>query len=95
MSKPIQIVLISSGAAPLGEDLCEEVRKRLPTVKWVVQGFGMSEVSVASHFPHLSSNTATCGKLMPNMEMKIVNVETQQEVKQGERGELCVKVGRN
>lgn len=32
------VILISSGAAPLGSDLCEEVQKRLPNVKYVVQG---------------------------------------------------------
>jgi acyl-CoA synthetase (AMP-forming)/AMP-acid ligase II len=32
------VILISSGAAPLGSDLCEEVQKRLPSVKFVVQG---------------------------------------------------------
>lgn len=61
------LIVISSGAAPLGSEVCEEVKKRLPRLKYIVQGFGMSETSVASHIPYLSSNMASCGRLMPNM----------------------------
>jgi acyl-CoA synthetase (AMP-forming)/AMP-acid ligase II len=61
------LLVISSGAAPLGSEICEEVKKRLPNVRYIIQGFGMSETSVASHMPYLSSNMTSCGKLMPNM----------------------------
>ncbi|KAI6218194.1 Acyl-CoA synthetase family member 2,mitochondrial [Aphelenchoides fujianensis] len=87
------LLFLSSGAAPLGADLAQEVLKRLPHVKFISQGYGMSEASVASHFPYLSEklNAAACGKLMPNMQQKIVHVETGKEQPLGQPGEICVK----
>ncbi|KAI6221506.1 4-coumarate--CoA ligase 3 [Aphelenchoides besseyi] len=88
------VQVITSGAAPMGTDLALEVRKRLPHLKYISQGYGMSEASVASHFPHLSEelNAAACGLLMPNMEQMIVDVKTGKELtKPGERGEIVVR----
>lgn len=34
------IEFINTGAAPAGKDLIEEVMKRLPNIKYIVQGYG-------------------------------------------------------
>uniref|UniRef100_A0A914E9W1 AMP-dependent synthetase/ligase domain-containing protein n=1 Tax=Acrobeloides nanus TaxID=290746 RepID=A0A914E9W1_9BILA len=48
------VEIIITGAAPAGSDLIEEVKRRLPNLKFIVQGYGMTEVGLASHMPILS-----------------------------------------
>lgn len=38
---------ILAGAAPLGSDVCLEVQRRIPTLKFIVQGYGMTETCVS------------------------------------------------
>ena len=45
---------ISLGAAPLGKDLVEEVRKRLPYVRYIAQGYGM--VILKTELPKIIQN---------------------------------------
>ncbi|KIH43347.1 hypothetical protein ANCDUO_26650, partial [Ancylostoma duodenale] len=47
------LALIGSGAAPLSQSVVDRLNQRLPDVR-VVQGYGMTETSVASHIPTLS-----------------------------------------
>uniref|UniRef100_A0A1I8AE27 4-coumarate--CoA ligase 1 n=1 Tax=Steinernema glaseri TaxID=37863 RepID=A0A1I8AE27_9BILA len=86
------VSFILSGAAPAGKDLCEEVMRKHPNVKHIVQGYGMTEMSMASHFPVItdSPNFGNAGKLASNLVMKIVDPETRKEVPHGERGEICI-----
>ncbi|KAE9553562.1 hypothetical protein FO519_003255, partial [Halicephalobus sp. NKZ332] len=46
---------IISGAAPAGKDICDEVQKKHPNLKYIVQGYGMTEISMASHLPDLKN----------------------------------------
>ncbi|KAI1727780.1 AMP-binding enzyme domain-containing protein [Ditylenchus destructor] len=84
--------LIQTGAAPTGKDLCDELLRRFPNIAYIGQGFGMSELSLASHSTTLNdSSFGACGKLLPNMECKIVNIETRKELPSGERGEIMIR----
>lgn len=87
------LIYLQSGAAPLGEEVCEEVRRRLPNVRHICQGFGMTETSVASHFAYVGDRPdyRAAGTLGPNMEMKIVDVQSGRALPLGERGEVCVR----
>ncbi|MBW0103591.1 AMP-binding protein [Pseudonocardia sp. KRD291] len=83
---------IFSGAAPLDGELGRAVAKRLNCT--VLQGYGMTELSPVSHcMPDdrgdLDLNSS--GFALPNIECKLVDPETGQEVAVGERGELWVK----
>jgi acyl-CoA synthetase (AMP-forming)/AMP-acid ligase II len=81
-----------SGAAPLDEELAEAVHKRLGCK--VRQGYGMTEMSPVSHaIPDDRDDIeiGTVGLIMPNMENKIVDIATGEEVGVGERGELWCK----
>ncbi len=60
----------------------------------VLQGYGMTELSPVSHviphdLPDIDLNSV--GVAIPNVECKLVDPETGQEVGVGERGELWVK----
>ncbi|KAK6013806.1 hypothetical protein OSTOST_20854, partial [Ostertagia ostertagi] len=53
----------------------------------------MSEVTMASHLPDivLGQPFGSVGKLLPNLEMKIVDPETGKEQAAGEIGEVCIR----
>uniref|UniRef100_A0A914Q9X2 Uncharacterized protein n=1 Tax=Panagrolaimus davidi TaxID=227884 RepID=A0A914Q9X2_9BILA len=87
------IRFISSGGAPLSTFQIERVKKRFPSLKYVFQGYGMTELTTISHgavFDEPMPNEAI-GKCLPQIEDKIVNPETGKECNPGERGELWVK----
>ena len=84
--------VIFSGAAPLDAELGNAMGKRLGCT--VLQGYGMTELSPVSHAmpddrPDLDLNSS--GFALPNIECKLVDPETGEEVGPGGRGELWVK----
>jgi acyl-CoA synthetase (AMP-forming)/AMP-acid ligase II len=84
--------LVFSGAAPLGAELEEACTERLGCR--VSQGYGMTESSPVSHgipFPDGQLKPGTIGVAVPNMECRIVDVETGEDAAEGERGELWMR----
>jgi acyl-CoA synthetase (AMP-forming)/AMP-acid ligase II len=84
--------LIFSGAAPLGAELEEATAARLGTR--VCQGYGMTESAPVSHgvpYPDGELKPGTIGVAVPNMECRIVDVETGEDAAPGERGELWMR----
>ena len=84
---------VVSGAAPLGAELAAAVHERLGCE--VKQGYGMTEASPVTHFVPASRTPWTkygsVGPVVPGVEAKLVDVETGEEVADGERGELWVR----
>jgi 4-coumarate--CoA ligase len=81
-----------SGAAPAGKDLIEEVQRKFPNIKRIVQGYGMTECSMASHLPDYKEfRIGSCGKLAALAEMKILDVESGKELGIDERGEVLLR----
>jgi acyl-CoA synthetase (AMP-forming)/AMP-acid ligase II len=83
---------LSSGAAPLDEEVIELVHKRLGC--HVRQGYGMTELSPASHaVPDHRTDipTGAVGLTVPNMVCRVVDPETGQDAAPGEPGELWCK----
>ncbi|HEX8338527.1 MAG TPA: 4-coumarate--CoA ligase family protein [Pyrinomonadaceae bacterium] len=81
---------IFSGAAPLGEELARACTERLGCA--VIQGYGMTETSPATHLSSREYNKpGSVGLCVPNTECKLVSVETGEEVGVGERGEIHVR----
>jgi acyl-CoA synthetase (AMP-forming)/AMP-acid ligase II len=86
------IEVIFSGAAPLDAELGHAVAKRLGTR--VRQGYGMTELSPVSHSMREEDDDAdlnSVGVALPNIECKLVDPETGEEVGPDGRGELWVK----
>jgi acyl-CoA synthetase (AMP-forming)/AMP-acid ligase II len=83
--------LVFSGAAPLGAELEQACTKRLGCR--VSQGYGMTESSPVSHGVPLEGELkpGTIGVTVPNMDCRIVDVETGQDVEEGDRGELWMR----
>ena len=93
---------LTSAAAPLDEELANAVTERLGCQ--VVQAYGMTELSPASHvIPQPGRHPAgvvapvsSCGWTVPNSESKIVDIETGAEIPVpssglSEPGELCFR----
>ena len=67
---------INSGAAPLGKELVTSVWDRLQV--GVKQGYGLSETSPTTHtqlVDEWSRFQGSVGKLLPNMQVKIIDPE--------------------
>jgi acyl-CoA synthetase (AMP-forming)/AMP-acid ligase II len=82
---------IFSGAAPLGAELSGACEARLGCE--VIQGYGMTEASPATHITAPGRGRAgSVGPCVPNMECKLVSVETGEEAAgPRERGEIYVR----
>ncbi|HVL84992.1 MAG TPA: 4-coumarate--CoA ligase family protein [Pseudonocardia sp.] len=84
--------VIFSGAAPLDAELGHAVAKRLGCE--VLQGYGMTEMSPVSHVipdGRTDLDLNSVGFLVPNMEAKLIDPETGEEVGPGASGELVCR----
>lgn len=83
---------LSSGAAPLGDDLASAVSNRLSCR--VTQGYGMTEtspVATANPLPDDNPQPASCGKVLPNMAIKIADLTTLEALGPNEQGEVWMR----
>src|SRR5215469_11989587 len=84
--------LVFSGAAPLGEDLARELGRKLGCP--VTQGYGMTEASPVTHLSPTTNapmKPGSAGCVVPNTEVKIIDVVTGAPVAPGEEGELLIR----
>jgi acyl-CoA synthetase (AMP-forming)/AMP-acid ligase II len=89
---------VFSGAAPLDAETAEAAGHRIHA--HVLQGYGMTESSPVSHAIPVESTeipVSSVGRLLPNMQAKIVDLETGEEITEigsdgmTERGELWMR----
>jgi acyl-CoA synthetase (AMP-forming)/AMP-acid ligase II len=87
------LIRLTSGAAPLGQELAAAVADRIGCE--VRQGYGMTETSPVTHMVPAGRKSWTkygsVGPLIPGVEAKIISVDSGDEVDEGERGELCIR----
>jgi acyl-CoA synthetase (AMP-forming)/AMP-acid ligase II len=84
--------LVFSGAAPLGEDIARALATKLGCP--VVQGYGMTEASPVTHLSPTRNaplKPGSAGRVVPNTEVKIVDVVSGDEVDCGKEGELLIR----
>ncbi|XP_038057598.1 4-coumarate--CoA ligase 1-like isoform X2 [Patiria miniata] len=85
------VQFIISGAAPLGQELIESIAARLG-VKCISQGYGLTETSCAATItPQNDINYGSVGLLLPNTEMKVVDVTSGKLLGPEQDGEIWVK----
>ncbi|XP_051119135.1 4-coumarate--CoA ligase 2-like [Andrographis paniculata] len=88
--------LVMSGAAPLGKELEDAIRAKLPNAI-IGQGYGMTEagpvlslcLGFAKHPFHMKSGSS--GTVVRNAEMKVVDTETGESLGYNQRGEICIR----
>lgn len=85
-----RVKVIFCGAAPLSRNVEEELQKRLKLDE-VNQGYGMTESTVALLL-HMTDTSKTaphsCGRVLPNMSAKVVDIDTGKSLGPMKTGEL-------
>ncbi|MFI7101080.1 4-coumarate--CoA ligase family protein [Streptomyces sp. NPDC050161] len=82
-----------SAAAPLDAELAAACSRRLGLPP-ILQAYGMTELSPGSHaVPRGTENAppGAVGKLLPNTEMRIVSLETGEDLPPGHSGEIVLR----
>ncbi|KAJ8751025.1 hypothetical protein K2173_016206 [Erythroxylum novogranatense] len=90
------IRMVLSGAAPMGKELEDNVRAKLPNAK-LGQGYGMTEagpvLSMCLSFAKepFEIKAGACGTVVRNAEMKIVDPGTGAALPKNQAGEICIR----
>jgi acyl-CoA synthetase (AMP-forming)/AMP-acid ligase II len=88
-----KLKLVISGAAPLDAELAGRAEERIGAP--IRQGYGMTELSPVSHKSRLARVAETppgsVGALIPNTEARLIDPETEQDVAEGEEGEIWIR----
>ncbi|KAJ0962329.1 hypothetical protein J5N97_030157 [Dioscorea zingiberensis] len=87
---------VMSGAAPMGKDLQDTLRSKIPNAK-LGQGYGMTEagpvLSMCLAFAKepFEIKSGSCGTVVRNAELKIVDPETGLSLPRNQPGEICIR----
>ncbi|KAI1344806.1 AMP-binding enzyme [Xylariaceae sp. FL0016] len=84
---------VSSGAAPLGQEICDEVAKVWPTGQIIVrQGWGMTEITCTgtNWHPDVFLRTSSVGEIATNSKARIMRTDGSEVTVANERGELWI-----
>lgn len=90
------IRLVLSGAAPLGKELEEALSSRVPQAV-LGQGYGMTEagpvLSMCLGFAKqpFPTKSGSCGTVVRNAELKVVDSETGRSLGYNQPGEICIR----
>ncbi|XP_042057815.1 4-coumarate--CoA ligase 2-like [Salvia splendens] len=90
------IRMVHSGGAPLGKELEAALLSRLPQAV-LGQGYGMTEagpvLSMCSSFAKLPlpTKSGSCGNVVRNAELKIVDPDTGCSLPRNKPGEICIR----
>ncbi|OAY63175.1 putative 4-coumarate--CoA ligase 5 [Ananas comosus] len=88
--------LVISGAAPMGKELQDTLRAKLPNAK-LGQGYGMTEagpvLSMCLAFAKepFEVKSGSCGTVVRNAELMIVDPETGLSLPRNQPGEICIR----
>lgn len=90
----VRVVL--SGAAPMGKDLEDAVRAKLPNAR-LGQGYGMTEAGpvlamcLAFAKEPMEVKSGSCGTVVRNADLKIVDPDTGFSLPRNQPGEICIR----
>ena len=88
--------MVISGAAPMGKELQDMLRTKLPHAV-LGQGYGMTEagpvLSMCMAFAKepLPVKSGACGTVVRNAELKIIDPETWLSLPRNQPGEICIR----
>ncbi|KAK1289908.1 4-coumarate--CoA ligase 1 [Acorus calamus] len=87
---------LMSGAAPMGKELEDALRAKIPNAK-LGQGYGMTEagpvLSMCLAFAKepFEIKSGSCGTVVRNAELKIVDPDTGVSLPRNQAGEICIR----
>ncbi|KAG0473373.1 hypothetical protein HPP92_015230 [Vanilla planifolia] len=88
--------MVISGAAPLSKELEDAIRAKMPNAV-LGQGYGMTEagpvISFCTSFSKepIPSKAGSCGMVVRNAELKVVDPSTGASLRRNQRGEICLR----
>ncbi|XP_020592128.1 4-coumarate--CoA ligase 1-like [Phalaenopsis equestris] len=88
--------MVISGAAPMGKELEDAIRERMPNAM-IGQGYGMTEAGPVISFcmsfakEKMDSKPGSCGMVVRNAELKVVDPRTGASLHRNQRGEICIR----
>ncbi|CAH2229305.1 jg17054 [Pararge aegeria aegeria] len=85
------VLMVFCGAAPLYEETAKAVRERFPSVQAVLQGYGMTETTLAITLNFNPDKIGSVGTVISHTVVKVVNPETREVLGPNQEGEICVK----
>ncbi|XP_053621533.1 luciferin 4-monooxygenase-like [Plodia interpunctella] len=89
------VKLVYSGAAPLQEETIKIVKDKFPNVVAVLQGYGMTEMTLAviksTYDQTVPMKSASIGSVVAGAIVKVVDIETGKPLGPNQSGELCFK----
>ena len=87
--KSIKYIMV--GAAPVGETLINDFKRKAPDVHFR-EGYGMTELSPVATLTIVDLfKPGSCGVLLPNSEAKVLDLHTGEALGPHETGELCFR----
>ncbi|XP_077227274.1 4-coumarate--CoA ligase-like 9 [Tasmannia lanceolata] len=87
------LMAVGCGGAPLGKEVAEQFRSKLPNVE-IVQGYGLTESTgsvTRTIGPEENQHYGSAGRLTENLEAKIVDPVTGEDLSPGQQGELWLR----
>ncbi|XP_047144912.1 uncharacterized protein LOC100198219 isoform X1 [Hydra vulgaris] len=80
------------GAAPLDEVVASSLNKKFPNIGWQ-QGYGLTECSpvVCLQVNKTTQKSGSCGNVLPNTEVKIIDLVSGNNCGPNEKGEVWVR----
>ncbi|CAG9134687.1 unnamed protein product [Plutella xylostella] len=87
------VTQINCGAAPLDVETIDEVKRRFPNVEGVMQGYGMTESTLALCKDNLFQpyKAGSVGTATPSTVLKVVDLKTREPLGPNQPGEICAK----
>ncbi|KAG0472291.1 hypothetical protein HPP92_016837 [Vanilla planifolia] len=88
--------MVMSGAAPMGKELQDKLMTKLPNAK-LGQGYGMTEAGpvlamcLAFAKEPLKYKSGSCGTVVRNAQLKIIDPETGASLPYNQPGEICIR----
>ncbi|XP_047096784.1 4-coumarate--CoA ligase 1-like [Schistocerca piceifrons] len=83
---------VGCGAAPLGSDLQEAFKKRLPSVEEITQAYGLTEATLmVTRIPPGKNKMGSSGVAAPGIEVKVIDTETGRSLGPYKQGEILCR----
>ncbi|EDO30960.1 predicted protein [Nematostella vectensis] len=83
-----------SAAAPVGKGVLRTMAERIPSLKIVRQGYGLTECTAGAIITPVDPNKSkdgSVGVLLPNLEGKITDLKTGEALGPNQEGEICIR----
>lgn len=77
------------GAAPVSQASAQTLKEKVDKPLFFQEGYGMTEVLLSHLTPFGSNRLGSCGKLLPNVKVKVIDRDTGKSLPANEKGEIC------